>query len=328
LRQTNDYDAAGGFLGVIDCLSAGFRYLGWRFELILIPVCLDLLLWLGPRFSVAPLLDSFAAAYGELAAAEGVTPELGQMVDQLAASIREVGQGSNLLTGLVSSTLLHVPSLPLLGGGWVSGAVVEIATAGEAVVWWLLFGLLGLLIGVIYLTLLARRLPIGSMAGARLPEAAVAVFRHWLQVIGFVLLVAAGLALVYLPISFAVGLIMLASPAFASAVAALAGAVTLVVFFYLYFVTAALIMDNVPLSAAILRSVRLVRDNFWPTLGLILISNVIVVGIAILLVQLANLAPAGALLAIAINAYIGTGLSMALLVYYRSRLIKGMEIES
>jgi hypothetical protein len=49
-------------------------------------------------------------------------------------------------------------------------------------------------------------------------------------------------------------------------------------------------------------------------------------GIALLLVQLASIALWSAVIAIAINAYIGTGLSMALLVFYRSRLIKGADL--
>ena len=90
--------------------------------------------------------------------------------------------------------------------------------------------------------------------------------------------------MLYLPISFIVGLMMLVSPAIGSAAAAFAGALTLVVFFYLYFVTAALIMDNVPLGVAIMRSLRLVRENFWATLGFIVLSNLIGLGIALLLV--------------------------------------------
>ena len=119
-------------MGVIDCLSAGYRYLGWRFELILIPIVLDLLLWMGPRFNVAPLFDQFAVAYGELAAAEGVTPEIGQMVNQLSDSIRQMGEGSNLLNGLVSGALLHVPSLPVVGADWLPHTILDINTVGEA----------------------------------------------------------------------------------------------------------------------------------------------------------------------------------------------------
>ena len=313
-------------MGVIDCLSAGYRYLGWRLELILIPIVLDLLLWLGPRLNVAPLFDQFAASYRDLASAEGVTPEIGQMVNQLADSIRQMGEGSNLLNGLVSSTLLHVPGLPVAPARWLPHNSIDVTTLGEAAIWWLLFSLLGLLLGVIYLTLLARRLPIGSVAGSSGGQVAVAVLRHWLQVIGFVLIVALVLLIAYLPISFIVGLMMLVSPAIGSAAAAFAGAVTLVVFFYLYFVTAALIMDNVPLNVAIMRSIRLVRENFWATLGFILLSSLIGLGIALLLVQLADIGMWAGFVAIVINAYIGTGLSMALLVFYRSRFIKGADM--
>ncbi|MFN8468748.1 MAG: hypothetical protein U0X20_24530 [Caldilineaceae bacterium] len=313
-------------MGVIDCLSAGYRYLGWRLELILIPIVLDLLLWLGPRLNVAPLFDNFAASYRSLAAAEGVTPEIGQMVNQLADSIRQMGEGSNLLNGLASSTLLHVPGLPVVAAKWLPHYSVDVTTVGEATIWWLLFSLLGLLLGVIYLTLLARRLPIGSVAGSSGGQVAVAVLRHWLQVIGFVLIVALALLIAYLPISFVVGLMMLVSPAIGSAAAAFAGAVTLIVFFYLYFVVAALIMDNVPLNVAIMRSIRLVRENFWATLGFILLSNLIGLGIALLLVQLADLGMWAGFVAIVINAYVGTGLSMALLVFYRSRFIKGADM--
>ena len=44
-------------MSVIDSVSAGFRFLGKRVELLLIPVILDLFLWLSPRLSIAPLIQ-------------------------------------------------------------------------------------------------------------------------------------------------------------------------------------------------------------------------------------------------------------------------------
>jgi hypothetical protein len=297
--------------------------LGWRLELIVIPVVLDLLLWFGPRFSVAPLFQEFARLYGQMATTEGVTPELGQMMGQFATAIREMGDSSNLLGGLVSGALLHVPSLPSVSTTGAQAWTVLIASSGEAIIWWIVFSLIGLLIGVVYLSLLARRLPIGGLAGAQPVHLVAGIFRHWLQVIGLVIIVAIALMIVYLPISFLVGLLMLANPALGSTVAALAGALTLILFFYLYFVTAALIMDNASLPVALTRSVRLVQDNFWATLGFIVVSNLIGLGFALLLAQLASIAVWGTIAAIVVNAYIGTGLAMALLVFYRSRFIRG-----
>ena len=59
-----------------------------------------------------------------------------------------------------------MPGLPVGTANWLPHYTIDITTMGEAAIWWLVFSLLGLLLGVIYLTLLARRLPIGSMAGS------------------------------------------------------------------------------------------------------------------------------------------------------------------
>ncbi len=170
---------------------------------------------------------------------------------------------------------------------------IDVTTVGEATIWWLLFSLVGLLLGVIYLTLLARRLPIGSVAGAPVGQVAVAVLRHWLQVIGFVIIVGLGLLIAILAGQLCRRPDDVGQSRHWFGGRSVGRRVTLVVFFYLYFVTAALIMDNVPLTVAIMRSIRLVQENFWATLGFIVLSNLIGLGFALLLVQLADLANVG-----------------------------------
>ena len=66
----------------------------------------------------------------------------------------------------------------------------------------------------------------------------------------------------------------------------------------------------------------LVRSNFWSTLGFVLLYNVITLGFTLLMARLLTVAPVAALAAIVVNAYIGSGLTMALLVFYRTRLLK------
>jgi hypothetical protein len=118
---------------------------------------------------------------------------------------------------------------------------------------------------------------------------------------------------------------MLISPPFGSVLAASAGGLVLVVFFYLYFVVAGIVMDNLGIWPAIVRSVYLVRTNFLATLGFIVLSTLIGLGIAVLLAQLAQSATWLHVVAIFVNAYIGTGLALAFLVFYRSRLLKVQE---
>jgi hypothetical protein len=96
----------------------------------------------------------------------------------------------------------------------------------------------------------------------------------------------------------------------------------MVIFFYLYFVSAALILDNLPVHRAIMQSFVVVRNNFWATLGFILLNFVIMLGYSFIMASLAEIEPVGTVAAICLYAYIGSGLAMALLVFYRTRILK------
>lgn len=316
---------AGWFsLTVIDCLSAGYRFLGWRIELLVIPLLLDFVLWLGPRFGVAPIFDGLAAIYSTTAGLEDVTPDMAMMLDEFAASVREMGQYTNLADALVSGALFHVPSLGPVGTS-PTAAVITIDNPLLALLLWVTFGLVGILLGVVYLGLLARRLPIGGMAHVDLGGFLAASLWHWLRAIGFILLVLVLLMMVYIPLAFGISIVMLFSPAAGSAAAAGAGGLVLVFFFYLYFAIAAIVMDNLGVWPAVVRSISLVRANFWATLGFILVSGLIGLGISVLLAQAAQSNVWLHVAAIVVNAYIGTGLALAFLVFYRSRLLKEQE---
>jgi len=311
-------------LSIIDCLSAGYRFLGWRIELLIIPLVLDFMLWLGPRFGVAPIFDALAESYTTAASMEGLTPDLQLIFDQFAVSVREIGQYTNLADGLVSGAVLHVPTLGPVGAP-VNATIITVANPLAALLLWFCFGLIGVLLGVIYLGLLARRLPIGGMAYVDLGGFVGATVLHWLRAVGFILLVFVLLLAIYIPTAFVITLLMFISPALGTAALASTGALALVLFFYLYFVTAAIVMDNLGVWPAIVRSVQLVRQNFWATLGFISVSTLIGWGFALLAAQIAQNAAWLHVAALIVNAYIGTGLALALLVFYRSRLLKAQE---
>jgi hypothetical protein len=92
-------------------------------------------------------------------------------------------------------------------------------------------------------------------------------------------------------------------------------------FLFLYFVTTAIVLDDLPVIAAVMTSVRLVRTNFPSVLGFVILVTLIGTGISLLLTSVAVYEPVGTIAAILLNAYIGTGLTMALLVFYRTRLL-------
>jgi hypothetical protein len=313
-------------LGVIDSLSAGYRFLGRRVELLLVPVLLDLLLWLAPQLSIAPLIDRVAEFYAGAAGMEGMPSEMADMSRQVADLLARVGEGSNLLAMLVSSSLLHVPSL-LATTGLVDAEQILIANPFAAFALFCGIGLIGLLLGVFYLDLLATRLPIG---GGPKPSAAGAmgrtVLRHWLMILAYIALLIVVLVAASVPALLAVGVLSLVSPTLSSILVVLLSGALLVLFFYLYFVTAAIVLDNLPAHLAVAQSFTVVRNNFWATLGFVVLYNVIAGGIALALSRLTAWTPVGILVAILVNAYIGAGLTMALLVFYRTRVLRMAEV--
>lgn len=310
-------------LGIIDSLSAGYRFLGRRIEIVLIPILLDVLIWLSPQFSVAPLFDQVAEFYTTMAGMAEAPAETAEMAEQLSEMLALTGARTNLLDLLINTTLLHVPGLLSALGPLDTETVANISSWGEAFTLFVGLGLMGLLIGVIYLNLLALHLPIGGgPKPAGLQEFAETVLRHWFTVLLFIVVVAVLLLSAAVPISIGIGVLTLISPAIGAIAMPLFGGAVLLLFFYLYFSTAALVIDNLPVHRAMLQSFRLVRNNFWATLGFVVLTNLISIGITLLLDQLVALQPVGLLLAVGVNAYIGSGLAMALLVFYRTRILR------
>lgn len=314
-------------MGVIESISAGYRLLSRRVELLLAPILLDLLLWLGPRLSVAPLLRRVAQFYNDVAAMDEMPSDMAEMSRQVSETLVVAGDQSNLLIGLVNSALLKVPSLIAMITSLGRGTVYEIDNVVVALLLFGAFGLLGLLIGVVYLNMMARALPIGGHPRPLEPMAsAKLILRHWGMMLLYIVLWIVLLVAALIPALLMTSLLSLISPALGLLFGTLLAGGLSVIFFYLYFVSAGVIVDNLPIHRAIAQSFALVRRNFWSTLGFVVLHYIIVHGIALLMAQLADANQAGMFVAILVNAYIGSGLAMAFLVFYRSRLVKQEEL--
>ena len=313
-------------MGVIDSLSAGYRFLGRRIDLLLVPILLDLLLWLGPRLDIGSLFRQAAALYTDAAATEGMPTDMATLSGQMSEMLTTMGENTNLLSVLASSSLLHVPSLMAAIGPTSQQAVIEIAHPLAVIAFFLGLGLLSLLVGVVYLNQLAQALPLGS--GPKPTDRSQFVnnvLRHWLMVLLYVLTLAVGMVAVSVPVGLLSSLFMFVSPAIVSLLLLLVSSAFFALFFYLYFVTVAVVLDNLPVHRAIAASLRLVRRNFWATLGFVALYNLIAIGFALLLAGLVGSSPVGTALGILVNAYIGSGLTLGLLVFYRTRILKQEE---
>jgi hypothetical protein len=224
---------------------------------------------------------------------------------------------------LANSSLLHVPSLLAASAPLNEWAVIEVQSPWAALLLLLGFSLLGVLIGVVYMNLLARTLPLGDgPKPERFGSFIGLALRHTLMVVFYAALVFLVILVGSIPLALVITLFSLISPLIGTLFLMLLSGTVLVLFFYLYFVTAAVIMDNLPVHRAVVQSFVLVRNNFWATLGFVLLYNVITLGFSYIMAGLAEMAPFGTITAILLYAYIGSGLTMALLVFYRTRILK------
>jgi len=146
-------------LGVIGSLAAGFEMIGRRLWLIALPVLIDLLLWLGPRLSVAPLLRPFVAL---LLAQPAADPTMASQVAQATQMLERFGDQFNLFSLLAALPLLNVPSLL---AQHVSGMVSPLGeprvllttSVLTPMAWGVVLVPIGLLLGFLYLNSLARQ---------------------------------------------------------------------------------------------------------------------------------------------------------------------------
>ncbi len=101
--------------------------------------------------------------------------------------------------------------------------------------------------------------------------------------------------------------------------------------YYQTYVTAGVMMDGFTAWQAFRNSLQLVRQNFLPTLLFLFLAGFIMLGIELLLENLISLTQDHAisvLVASLIFAYVGTGVALAFLVFYRTRLLaqQGLDI--
>jgi hypothetical protein len=156
--DANAKEEASRPLGVIGSLAAGFEVIGRNLWLITLPVLLDLLLWLGPRVSVAPLLEQLVAF---MLSRPSPDPETARQVVQVTQLVGQFAERSNLFSLLSAFPLLNVPSLLAQrapGGVSPLGTAHVLLTSNVLMVmaWAIVLVPIGLVLGFVYLNGLAR----------------------------------------------------------------------------------------------------------------------------------------------------------------------------
>jgi hypothetical protein len=306
-------------IGVIEAISAGFDAILRRPWLLLIPVALDVFLWVGPRLQAPVLYQQFEPAIRQMMS-EVNTSEARLATQELGAVMQSFFTRFNLFAWL-SVWLVGVPvvnagadaTLTLVTGALPT--LIQVDNFGTYLL--LLAGLstIGLSITGLYWAMLA-----GAVRGERFQPVTWLKnsLRIWKRLLLLALTVVGTLLMLFLPLSLIMLMVSMISPGLASLVPALAFTALLWVLLYCVFTVHGLAFYQMPLGWSIRTSALIVRANFMPTLGLVVTAAAIYMGLGLIW---DNIASGSWLRVIALigNAAIGTGLIMASLLYYKNR---------
>ncbi|MBM2809549.1 MAG: conserved rane protein of unknown function [Chloroflexi bacterium] len=303
--------------GLIDTLQAGFNTVNRNAWLLLLPLAIDIFLWLGPQVSMGGALDSWLRA---AVPPPGSDSSLVQIFEQnRRSSLETLQQGDGIsrfnLLSLIAMPILGIPSFRFGLPG--EGTLLPAGSLGSAA---------AVSAGVLIAGLIATAMFYGLMAQAVRDGGARP--RTFIDDAGRLCVAVAGLYGLIIVLTIAIGVPLYFLLVVASAAAPPAAAIVGPLFvgfllwglLYLFFTTEALFIGRVSPILAMQQSIVVVRGYFWPTLGFIALYLVISIGMATLWQEIArNLRGVGTIVAIVGHIYISSGLAAASMTYYRER---------
>jgi hypothetical protein len=274
--------------GVIDILGDSYRVLNRHPWLLGIPILLDLFLWLGPGLTAESAAASLVHRSADF---EGVA--------EVLSDVNLLGLLAWRFSSAVGLARLDTTTTTDVGDGASFAAVVLAGVVG------------GLAIFSLFYAMMARVIrPEGGVS----PRGAVAGFVRLCVLWGAVA------AVVFAGVASVVAL-LLAGPVgevVAGLLVLALGFVALLAWLLLYLAHPAIFLDNHGVRDSVRQSSRIVRANFWATVRLFALAVLITAGTGIVWQGMVTTA-AGAMVAIAGNAYVVTGLALAVPLFYLDR---------
>lgn len=320
--------SVGDKQSVVDVISEAYSTLNRSWWILLTPLIINLVLWLVPGVSLAPLYEQFSAlvrdsvtsettemrelqsqTLGLLAqlALDDVRPQFAwlNVVPYAIYGFRAAGASADAL-GL--PFLVAVPAVVTPPNGWF------IHNAGELFLLIIAVNTIGVFASALYLFWL-------SNASQQQPFAFD--IRHILRIgamlMLYVLLLAAAVVILLVPLSIFTFLLLNINPAFGAFVIFLGSGVWLWVGIYLGFTREFIVLDNAGPVKAIQQSFRMVRRLFWRVLLFQLVIFVIVAGSGVIFAGFLA-TQLGQIIIVCISAYLNSGLAMARMAFVRNYL--------
>lgn len=303
-------------IGVIASLASGLDTVIQGWWILLFPLLLDLFLWFGPRLSILPVAQEVA---NDLVTVFGST-RLGEVVVEATEKLNYFSIVSVAPLGIPSLMSVKLPQDNPLNTPGVFSITSQMAWLGA----FLLLSLLGLLIGGIYMGLIAQQVRDGRLSLARLLEI---LPRYWLSLLVLLIALLALAAVASIPIMLLVGALAAISTGVATIVIWLGIMALLWVVFHLVFTIHGILLSEETLIKAAWNSIRLTAFNSFPTMGLLALT----LGISAGLDYLWGLPGEDSwmlLVGIAGHAVISSGLIAATFVFYQDRYRYWTELQN
>jgi hypothetical protein len=322
-------------IGFIEAIARGFFDVAAKaWPLVLPPLLLDLLLWLGPRLSIRkfalPIVDDMVDAMRSTLAGQA-TGETLQAIEQWRDVLSDMVTQFNAM-GALSTAPLGIPSLtgryaPAVPKG-ISPAVLNLENLVVAVVVILVMAGVGFLLGAVYLGLIAQRVRHDAW---RLADLLRALPRYWMNLIGLALVGAAALLAAVLPFVFLTSCMWMVSPILGIMVMMIGLSVGLWVLIFMVFTVHAMMLLDRSLFLAIRESALVVRVNSGSTVLFLLLILGLYIGLGMVfggdpaivnnLQFLSFLEPEswGRVLGLLGHAFVTTSLVAATFIYFKDR---------
>ena len=307
-------------MGIIDTLSAGFDRTAKRLWLILLPVLLDVAIWVGPKLSLNALTQQ---AVTLLPDAAEMGSQYAQALELMRLWLTEAGAATNVMA-MLSMRVLGLPTLseslasqaPPFG---LAQRSLEIPTLLSLAGVILLLTCVSLLVGCICLSFIAQEVRDEETS---LVYSMQVAGRSWLRLIAVVLVGVLAIIAVGSATAVVSGLLTVLSVDLAGLLLTVFSwcAISLATYgaVIFFFTSRSIILADMGILRSIWNALNIVHRGFLAAIGFILLISIVQTGLTYIWRMLA-VSTAGTLVGILGNAYVSTGLVMASFIFYRDR---------
>lgn len=310
-------------LSVIDTLSAAYNALNKRVWVIVIPIIINLYLAFGTPVSVGPLLQDFGAWFVsvqeqalEASPSAATSPEV---LESTLSQFDLIGQAD------IRSLVSFVSYFPHLSIFRNIEAVnhISIVSVGQLFLLLVLINLGAFIASVLYLPQIATAVRENS-SNSRWGFGLNDIWQVAWRIFVWVALLFFAVFILFCFLTILIAILALLSPGLAQIAMLVFMLAGFWINLYISFAIEAMVLDRVNPFRAIQTSIQVVSRNLTSTLFLVILMMIIGQGLGLVWNQIAS-SSIGLIIACVGSAYIGTGLLIARMIFYRDRLRSSLQ---